>query len=283
MVCGRLVGQVGVAEHIRPRTTPWCPDRRVLRGIPLPQFTESTRETLVFGLLAEVAQDCSQRGEQLALVVDGLDEDRGLDGSPDAHSIAALLPIRPPVGMRVIVSGRDSPPLPGDVPDHHTRFANRRSSAGSPRPKRAPWRVAMAQVVQIVAAVLVLAAFGLERLGLLNTRSLPYLLLNMFGSEVLAMFALPTRQWGVLVLEGAWALISAAGVAQWVNARVRLTWQHGRIRVIRLQTCALLSLSGSVGTAGRVSIMRCPTSCSRLRPMAARSCGNHSSSSPSTW
>ncbi|MET8853404.1 hypothetical protein [Amycolatopsis sp. NPDC004625] len=90
-----------------------------LRGIPLPPFTESTRETGMLGLLAEVAQGYSRRGEQLALVVDGLDEDRGFDGSPDAHSIAALLPMRPPAGMRVIVSGRDSPPLPDDVPDDH--------------------------------------------------------------------------------------------------------------------------------------------------------------------
>jgi hypothetical protein len=98
----------------------------------------------------------------------------------------------------------------------------------------------MAQAVQIIAAVLVLAAFGFERLGLLNTRSLLYLLLNMFGSEVLAMFALPNRQWGVLVLEGAWALISAAGVAQWVNARARLTWHRGRLRIIRVHPEPLL-------------------------------------------
>ncbi|MBE1496238.1 hypothetical protein H4696_003338 [Amycolatopsis lexingtonensis] len=90
-----------------------------LRGIPLPQVTDSTRETRMLGLLTEVAQDCVRRGEQLALVVDGLDEDRGLDGTPDAHSIAALLPMRPPAGMRVIVSGRDSPPLPDGVPDDH--------------------------------------------------------------------------------------------------------------------------------------------------------------------
>ncbi|MFJ1767373.1 hypothetical protein ACIOD2_44075 [Amycolatopsis sp. NPDC088138] len=73
----------------------------------------------MLGLLAEVAQDCSWRGERLALVVDGLDEDLGLDGSPDAHSIAALLPMRPPAGMRVIVSWRDNPALPDDVPDRH--------------------------------------------------------------------------------------------------------------------------------------------------------------------
>ncbi|MET8851481.1 hypothetical protein [Amycolatopsis sp. NPDC004625] len=90
-----------------------------VRGTPLPPSTEATREAQLHGLLAEVAQDCRRRGERFALVVDGLDEDLGRDGSPDAHSIAALLPVRPPAGMRVIVSGRGSPPLPADVPDHH--------------------------------------------------------------------------------------------------------------------------------------------------------------------
>jgi hypothetical protein len=89
-----------------------------IRGTPLPPSTDSTRETQLRGLLAEVAADCRRRGEHFALVVDGLDEDHGWDGS-STHSVAALLPVHPPAGMRVIVSGRSNPPLPGDVPDHH--------------------------------------------------------------------------------------------------------------------------------------------------------------------
>lgn len=90
-----------------------------LRGTPLPPSTDATREAQLRGMLAEAAEDCRRRGVPFALVVDGLDEDRGLDGSPGTHSIAALLPARPPAGMRVIVSGRSSRPLPGDVPDDH--------------------------------------------------------------------------------------------------------------------------------------------------------------------
>ncbi|EOD69131.1 peptidase C14, caspase catalytic subunit P20 [Amycolatopsis vancoresmycina DSM 44592] len=67
-----------------------------VRGTPLPPSTDATREAQLRGLLAEVAQDCRRRGEQFALVVDGLDEDLGRDGSPDGHSIAALLPVQPP-------------------------------------------------------------------------------------------------------------------------------------------------------------------------------------------
>ena len=53
------------------------------------------------------------------LLVDGLDEDRGVTSSPDAHSIAALLPAAPPAGVRVIVAGRPDPPVPADVPQWH--------------------------------------------------------------------------------------------------------------------------------------------------------------------
>ena len=51
-------------------------------------------------------------GQRLVLVVDGLDEDRGVTTGPHAHSIAALLPADPPGGMRVIVAGRPEPAHP---------------------------------------------------------------------------------------------------------------------------------------------------------------------------
>jgi hypothetical protein len=53
------------------------------------------------------------------LVVDGLDEDRGVTTGPHTRSIAGLLPGSPPAGMRVIVAGRPNPPVPDDVPDWH--------------------------------------------------------------------------------------------------------------------------------------------------------------------
>ena len=57
--------------------------------------------------------------QRLVLVVDGLDEDQGVTAGPDAYSVAALLPTRPPAGLRVIVTGRPDPPVPDDVPDDH--------------------------------------------------------------------------------------------------------------------------------------------------------------------
>lgn len=89
-------------------------------GEPLPVCrTEATREAHLMRLYREAAQVCASRGERLLLLVDGLDEDRGVTTSSDAHSIAGLLPGCPEHGMRVLVSGRLNPPLPDDVPDGH--------------------------------------------------------------------------------------------------------------------------------------------------------------------
>jgi hypothetical protein len=86
----------------------------------LPRFlTEATKEAYVLGLLEEADTACRDRGEHLVLLVDGLDEDRGVTAGPNAHSIAALLPVRIPPGLRIIVAGRPNPPVPSDVPEDH--------------------------------------------------------------------------------------------------------------------------------------------------------------------
>jgi tetratricopeptide (TPR) repeat protein len=91
-----------------------------LTGQDLPAvLPEATREAYLLDLLAQAAVACQQAGGRLVLVVDGLDEDRGVTTGPHAHSIAGLLPASPPAGMRVIVAGRPNPPIPDDVLDWH--------------------------------------------------------------------------------------------------------------------------------------------------------------------
>lgn len=91
-----------------------------LLGQSLPAvLPESTRDAFLLGLMSEAADACREAGGRLVLVVDGLDEDRGITAGPGAYSIAGLLPGNPPAGMRVIVAGRPNPPVPDDVPGGH--------------------------------------------------------------------------------------------------------------------------------------------------------------------
>ena len=70
----------------------------------------------------------------------------------------------------------------------------------------------MEQVVQLVGAFLILIAYALAQLGVLASRGAPFLLLNLVGALVLAASAWHEEQWGFLVLEAAWAVVSAAGL-----------------------------------------------------------------------
>lgn len=71
----------------------------------------------------------------------------------------------------------------------------------------------MSQVFQVVGAVFILIAFVLSQMRRLEPNSLSYLSMNFIGSLILATLAAIERQWGFLLLEGVWALVSAWGVA----------------------------------------------------------------------
>jgi hypothetical protein len=69
-------------------------------------------------------------------------------------------------------------------------------------------------VVQIVAALFVLAAFALAQARALTPEARSYLVLNLVGAGVLAVEAYVARQWGFLLLEGVWAIIAGWGLAR---------------------------------------------------------------------
>jgi hypothetical protein len=70
----------------------------------------------------------------------------------------------------------------------------------------------VAQLLQLVGALLVLAGFTLAQLRMLDPQSLPYLVLNAVGAGILAVLALDGEQWGFLLLEGVWTIVSVAGL-----------------------------------------------------------------------
>jgi hypothetical protein len=65
------------------------------------------------------------------------------------------------------------------------------------------------QVVQVAGALLILTAFAAQQLGRMRADTLTYLLLNLFGAGTLAVLAYLEEQWGFLLLEGVWTLVSA--------------------------------------------------------------------------
>lgn len=76
-----------------------------------------------------------------------------------------------------------------------------------------------AQAVQIVGALLILAGFVAAQAGLLRAESRSYLWLNLLGAVILTADAWRGRQWGFVMLEGVWALVSAWGLVR--GRRVR--------------------------------------------------------------
>jgi hypothetical protein len=70
------------------------------------------------------------------------------------------------------------------------------------------------QVIQIVGAALILTAYVAAQIERLDPQSRLYLSLNLIGSIVLAVLAAGGAQWGFLLLEGAWAIVSLWGLVK---------------------------------------------------------------------
>jgi hypothetical protein len=77
----------------------------------------------------------------------------------------------------------------------------------------------MDQVIQVFGSLLILVAFAAAQRGRMSQTSRVYLVLNLVGSAILAVLAALAQQWGFLLLEGCWAIVSAHSLAQALRDR----------------------------------------------------------------
>lgn len=75
----------------------------------------------------------------------------------------------------------------------------------------------MIQFISVLGSLAILAAYAANQFRWLNSASLPYMLLNLVGSAILSIIAIVEQQWGFLLLEGVWALLTLWSIIQYVK------------------------------------------------------------------
>ena len=72
----------------------------------------------------------------------------------------------------------------------------------------------MIQLISVAGAILILLPFAGSQLGRLSPHSLAYQLMNLVGAASLATVAVIEVQYGFILLEGIWTIVSAIGLAR---------------------------------------------------------------------
>jgi hypothetical protein len=84
----------------------------------------------------------------------------------------------------------------------------------------------MDQVIQIAGALMILAGFAAAQFGLLSVSSRSYLVLNLVGAVILTVLALEEEQWGFVLLESVWSMVSAWSLMQVMRGRPPVAPEH---------------------------------------------------------
>jgi hypothetical protein len=75
------------------------------------------------------------------------------------------------------------------------------------------------QAAALVGSLLILSAFVAGQVHRMTPSDRAYVLLNLAGSSILTVVAVLEQQWGFLLLEGAWALVSLWSLVQLMRGK----------------------------------------------------------------
>lgn len=75
------------------------------------------------------------------------------------------------------------------------------------------------QVISIAGAVMVLIAYASHQMERMRVETYAYQLLNLCGGAMLVTAAITTRQAGLILMEGAWVVISVYGLVKLITRR----------------------------------------------------------------
>lgn len=76
------------------------------------------------------------------------------------------------------------------------------------------------QGLEVLGAVMILAAYGLAQFRGMNRHGLPFLLLNAVGSLILGGIAAVHAQWGFLLVYAVWVVVALVGMAPLLRSRI---------------------------------------------------------------
>ncbi len=77
----------------------------------------------------------------------------------------------------------------------------------------------MLQVISVAGALLILTPFAASQLGRLKTSNLSYQVMNLIGAGTLTVVAVLESQYGFILLEGVWTIMSAVGLRRVILQR----------------------------------------------------------------
>ena len=70
----------------------------------------------------------------------------------------------------------------------------------------------MLQLISVAGAILILAPFAASQTGRMKIASIPYQVMNLAGAGALTAVAIIERQYGFILLEGVWTIMSIVGL-----------------------------------------------------------------------